>query len=145
VLLRLAEAVGARHAEAQDALRRSYALAVECGATAVAARAQELLGPTAAGAAGRSTQLTPAESMVARMAVEGLTNQAIADALGVSRRAVEKHLTSCYRKTSTSGRSGLATVLGAPDGLGPQEPPLTPGGAIQSQGAALEDRSPTRS
>ncbi|GAB2904509.1 helix-turn-helix transcriptional regulator [Streptomyces heilongjiangensis] len=137
VLLRLAEAVGARQAaEAEDALRRSYALAVECGATAVAVRAQELLGATAVRAAGRSTQLTPAERMVARMAVQGLTNQAIADALGVSRRAVEKHLTSCYRKTSASGRAGLATVLGASDGPGPQEPPLTSGGAVQPQGAA---------
>ncbi|MFD4687346.1 AAA family ATPase, partial [Streptomyces sp. NPDC058461] len=134
VLLRLAEAVGARQAaEAQAALRRSYELAVECGSTAVAARAQELLGPTAFGAAGRSTHLTPAERMVARMAVEGLTNQAIADALGVSRRAVEKHLTSCYRKTSTSGRSGLAAVLAGSGGLGPDEPPLTSGGEVRPQ------------
>ncbi|WP_369368691.1 AAA family ATPase [Streptomyces sp. CG4] len=111
VLLRLAEVVAPRDAtEAETALRTSYELAAECGASSVAARAQELLGSAAVRVLARA-QLTSAERLVAQMAVQGLTNQAIADDLGVSRRAVEKHLTSCYRKMSTSGRSGLATAL----------------------------------
>ncbi|WP_460062299.1 ATP-binding protein [Streptomyces sp. YKOK-I1] len=136
VLLRLAEAVAPRHAaEAEAALRTSYELAVECGATRIAVRAQELLGPAAAGVPTRG-RLTSTERMVARMAVEGLTNQAIADALGVSRRAVEKHLTNCYRKMSTSGRSGLASALedaGLFEAPGTSAPPAE---TIRPQGAA---------
>ncbi|GHE68719.1 hypothetical protein GCM10017771_92460 [Streptomyces capitiformicae] len=121
VQLRLAETVAPhRPDEAEQALRAAYDLAVACDASWVASRAQEMLGPEAVrGAAVRGAaahgaalaQLTPAERMVAQMAVQGLTNQAIADALGVSRRAVEKHLTSCYRKMSTSGRPGLIAAL----------------------------------
>ncbi|GHE13897.1 AAA family ATPase [Streptomyces alanosinicus] len=135
VLLRLAEAVAARHAtEAETALRTSYELAVECGASWVAARVLEMLGPAAAGVTVRA-RLTSAERMVAQMAVQGLTNQAIADTLGVSRRAVEKHLTNCYRKMSTSGRSGLADALeeaGLSDPAG--APP--PAERVRPQGAA---------
>jgi DNA-binding CsgD family transcriptional regulator len=127
VLLQLAEAVASRHAaEAEAALRTSYELAVECGAPQVAARAQEMLGPAAV-AVTAPARLTSAERMVAQIAVRGLTNQAIADTLGVSRRAVEKHL------MSTSGRSGLADALeeaGLFDPAG--EPP--PGDEIRPQG-----------
>ncbi|MGW2748413.1 AAA family ATPase [Streptomyces sp. NPDC001450] len=136
VLLRLGEAVAPCHAaEAETALRMSYELAVECGASQVAARAQEMLGPAAVGAPARA-RLTSAERMVARMAVQGLTNQAIADTLGVSRRAVEKHLTSCYRKMSTSGRSGLATALGEAGLFDPADAPPVPAEEIRPQGAA---------
>lgn len=136
VLLRLAEAVAPRHeAEAEAALRTSYELAVECGASRIADRAQELLGPAAAGVPTRG-RLTAAERMVAQMAVEGLTNQAIADTLGVSRRAVEKHLTSCYRKMSTSGRSGLASALEEAGLLEPTGSSVPPAETIRPQGAA---------
>lgn len=136
VALRLAEAVAPCHAaEAEAALRTSYELAVECGASAVAARAQELLGPAGPAVPARG-QLTSAERLVARMAVQGLTNQAIADALGVSRRAVEKHLTSCYRKMSTSGRPGLATALENAGLLDPAGEPPAPAEEVRPQGAA---------
>ncbi|ALE82598.1 AAA family ATPase [Pseudonocardia sp. HH130629-09] len=51
--------------------------------------------------------LTEAERRVVRLAVGGATNQAIADDLGISRRAVEKRLTSVYRKLGVSGRAAL--------------------------------------
>ncbi|KPI16450.1 transcriptional regulator, LuxR family [Actinobacteria bacterium OK074] len=138
VLLRLGRELAPRQgAEAEAALRTAYDLAVACGADHVAARAQELLGPTAVGVP-RRTPLTSTELMVARMAARGLTNQAIADALSVSRRAVEKHLTSCYRKVSTSGRAGLADAL-EDAGLLAEPAPAPTGpatGAIRPQGAA---------
>ncbi|MER6127346.1 AAA family ATPase [Streptomyces sp. NPDC001795] len=136
VLLRLGEAVAPRHAaEAETALRTAYKLAVECGASGIAARAQEMLGSAAVSVPARA-QLTSAERLVAQMAVQGLTNQAIADALGVSRRAVEKHLTSCYRKMSTSGRSGLATALKDAGLFDPEAEPPPRAEAIRPQGAA---------
>ncbi|GGS12937.1 hypothetical protein GCM10010269_60270 [Streptomyces humidus] len=136
VLLRLAEVVAPRHAaEAEAALRTSYEVALECGAARIAARAQELLGPGAVGVPTRG-RLTSAERMVAQMAAEGLTNQVIADALGVSRRAVEKHLTNCYRKMSTSGRPGLASALEAAGLFGPADAPAPPAETIRPQGAA---------
>ncbi|MBN0048579.1 AAA family ATPase [Streptomyces actuosus] len=136
VLLRLGETVAPHHAaEAEDALRRSLETAVECGADGIAARAQEMLGPAAVGAT-VPTRLTSAERLVAQMAVQGLTNQAIADSLGVSRRAVEKHLTNCYRKMSTSGRSGLAGALAEAGLLGSADDPAGPAERVRPQGVA---------
>lgn len=54
---------------------------------------------------------TPAERTVAELVMSGLTNQAVAGHLGVSQRAVEKHLTSCYRKLGVTDRTGLKAVL----------------------------------
>ena len=122
VLLRLGEALASRSTgESVTALRTAHDLAVECGSSQVAARAKELLGPAASGPSSRP-QLTSAERTVAEMAARGLTNQTIADALGVSRRAVEKHLTNCYRKTTATGRSGLASALQGAEVSGEPDP-----------------------
>ncbi len=51
--------------------------------------------------------LTEAERQVVDRVVAGATNKMIAEELGVSRRAVEKRLTSAYRKLGVSGRSAL--------------------------------------
>jgi DNA-binding CsgD family transcriptional regulator len=56
-------------------------------------------------------RLTAAERRVVSMVVDGLTNQAIADELGVSRRAVEKHLTNVYAKFDVTGRTELKATL----------------------------------
>jgi len=56
-------------------------------------------------------RLTAAERRVVSMVVDGLTNQAIADELGVSRRAVEKHLTNVYAKFDVTGRAELKATL----------------------------------
>ncbi len=55
--------------------------------------------------------LTPSERRVAEMAAEGPTNREIAQALFVTQRTVEVHLTSIYRKLAISSRSQLAMAL----------------------------------
>lgn len=56
-------------------------------------------------------RLTAAERRVVSLVVDGLTNKAIADELGVSRRAVEKHLTNVYVKFDVAGRGELKAAL----------------------------------
>ncbi|GAA3246098.1 LuxR C-terminal-related transcriptional regulator [Dactylosporangium siamense] len=57
------------------------------------------------------SSFTPAERTVTELVTAGLTNQAIAIRLEVSQRAVEKHLTNCYRKLGVANRSALKAVL----------------------------------
>lgn len=55
--------------------------------------------------------LTPSEMQVARQAGEGRSNLEIAEALFVTQRTVEVHLTSVYRKLGLSGRRELRAAL----------------------------------
>ncbi|MFG2191752.1 AAA family ATPase [Streptomyces sp. NPDC048639] len=111
-LLALGDRLGVDSPEGEAALRRSHTLSVASGATRVADQAASRLGSTVLNSPvpvrGR---LTPAELKVAKLAAGGLSNQAIADDFGISCRAVEKHLTNCYRKLSITGRSVLASAL----------------------------------
>jgi DNA-binding CsgD family transcriptional regulator len=45
------------------------------------------------------------------MAAEGMTNREIAEALFVTRKAVEYHMGNVFRKLDVSSRSQLAQVL----------------------------------
>ncbi|MFI7504771.1 AAA family ATPase [Streptomyces sp. NPDC049687] len=56
-------------------------------------------------------QLTAREREIAELVAEGLSNQAIATKLYLSRRTVETHLSAIYRKTSVSSRSALAGLM----------------------------------
>lgn len=93
--------------EAEAALREGGELAAACGAPWLAKRAEDGLGS----APSQTNALTRSERKVVSLAGEGLTNQEIATTLGVSLRAVEKHLTNSYRKIGVSGRTELANVL----------------------------------
>ena len=55
--------------------------------------------------------LTNREREVSLMAVSGLTNREVALDLGVSKRTVDNHLASVYRKLDVAGREELARVL----------------------------------
>ena len=104
-----------RRSEAREHLRHAVELATICGAASLAARAErELLGTGARPrriALSGVESLTPSERRVAEMAAEGPTNREIAQALFVTQRTVEVHLTSIYRKLAISSRSQLAAAL----------------------------------
>jgi DNA-binding CsgD family transcriptional regulator len=101
--------------EAREPLRQARDLALRCHATPLAERARtELL---IAGARPRRPQLTGVDALttnerrVALLAAEGRSNREIAQALYVSHKTVEKHLTAAYRKLGIGGREQLGRVL----------------------------------
>jgi ATP/maltotriose-dependent transcriptional regulator MalT len=100
--------------EAREHLREGLDRAHRLGGMALAARAREEL--RVAGARPRRDALrgrdalTPSELRVARLAAEGQSNRQIAQALFVTMRTVELHLTSTYAKLGTT-RDGLAAAL----------------------------------
>jgi DNA-binding CsgD family transcriptional regulator len=104
-----------RRAEARKPLREALELATACGADAVATRAHDEL--IAAGARPRRdpvesrSNLTAAELRVARMAAEGMTNRAIAQALFLTENTIETHLRSVFRKVGIRSRSQLTRAL----------------------------------
>ena len=57
--------------------------------------------------------LTPSERRVAQMAAEGPTNREIAQALFVTPKTVEIHLSSVYRKLGVSSRAELIKRVSA--------------------------------
>jgi DNA-binding CsgD family transcriptional regulator len=109
-----------RRDEARDQLRRGLDEASRCGSLSAAARARDEL--TAAGGRPRRERLSGPESLtaselrVACLASEGRSNREIAQALFVTRRTVEFHLTNAFRKLSIESRERLASALR------PQEP-----------------------
>jgi DNA-binding CsgD family transcriptional regulator len=92
------------HHRAAEASRTSTRLLAQCGG----ARTPPLAST------GDAIRLSPREREIALMAVQGVTNRAIADKLVLSKRTVENHLQRVYTKCGVSGRAGLASVLGHP-------------------------------
>ena len=109
-----------RRSEAREQLRRAVELATICGAAPLVERAESELFATGARprrvALSGVAALTPSERRVAEMAAGGPTNREIAQALFVTQRTVEVHLTSIYRKLDISSRSQLTTALSEPSG-----------------------------
>ncbi len=104
-----------KRSEAQDTLRRAMDLAYRCGALSTLDRARAEL--TAAGARPRRAALTgfdaltASERRVTELAVEGLTNREIAQALFVTVKTVEWHLGNTYSKLGISSRRELKNAL----------------------------------
>jgi DNA-binding CsgD family transcriptional regulator len=106
-----------RRAVSRDPLREALDLAAAGGCTALVRRAHEELA--ASGARPRRDELrgrdalTPSERRVAVLASEGRTNREIAQALFVSLRTVETHLTHAYQKLDVRTRADLPAALEA--------------------------------
>lgn len=96
-------------AAAEAALREGGDLAVACGAPWLVERAESELGTVPQQQ--QKQALTPSERKVITLVRDGLTNHEIATKLGVSSRAIEKHLTHSYRKLGVSGRAELWEAL----------------------------------
>ena len=64
--------------------------------------------PVRGAAARKRGSLSPREREVAQLVARGLTNRAIAEALCVGEKAVEKYVTAIYAKLSFSSRAQLA-------------------------------------
>ncbi|RJQ76178.1 AAA family ATPase [Amycolatopsis panacis] len=91
--------------DAQCCLARGRRIAAECGASRLGS------DPAVAPEGGPGAVLTAAERRVVDLVVEGRRNKDIAELLEVSVRAVEKHLTSSYRKLGITGRAQLARAV----------------------------------
>jgi len=100
---------------AREPLRLALELGQRGGATLLAAHAHEELIASGARPRRLSTSgvdaLTPSEHRVAAMAAEGLSNREIAQALFVTLRTVETHLSGVFRKLGVSSRTQLAAAL----------------------------------
>jgi DNA-binding CsgD family transcriptional regulator len=101
--------------EARELLREGVELAHACGANALVNRANEELAAT--GAHPRTIPLsgvdalTASERRVAQMAAQELSNKEIAQALYVTVKTVEVHLSRVYRKLGITSRRELAQAL----------------------------------
>ncbi|HSC51311.1 MAG TPA: AAA family ATPase [Gaiellaceae bacterium] len=103
-------------ADARELLREGLDVAVRSGARPLVERAEEELAAT--GARPRRLLLSGVESLtaserrVARFAADGLSNKDIAQALFVTTKTVEVHLSNVYRKLGIGSRSELPQALG---------------------------------
>jgi DNA-binding CsgD family transcriptional regulator len=105
-------------ADSRPPLRQALALADECGGVAVREHAREELAASGIHVRRRTltgaAALTPSERRIAERAASGASNPEIAQALFVTVKTVEMHLSSAYRKLGISRRTELAGALGAP-------------------------------
>lgn len=104
-----------RRREARERLREAADLAGRCGAARLEERiAQEIRvagGKPRRRAVSGPDSLTPSERRVAEAAAGGATNREIGQALFVSMRTVEMHLTNAYRKLNITTRTELAEAI----------------------------------
>jgi DNA-binding CsgD family transcriptional regulator len=104
-----------RRREAREPLLAGLDLARRCTALPLAERIRSELA--AVGARPRRDyldgveSLTPGELRIARMAAEGRANKQIAQALFLTLRTVETHLTHVYRKLDIDSRAALSGAL----------------------------------
>ena len=104
-----------RRTDSREPLREGYELARQCGAETLAETARTELRASGIRlrreAVSGVDSLTASERRIAELAAGGASNPEIAQALFLTIKTVEGHLTSTYRKLDISGRSGLADTL----------------------------------
>jgi DNA-binding CsgD family transcriptional regulator len=108
-----------RHVEARAELSTAQTVLQRMGVTAFAERAGRELRATGVAVrhrvdARRHDELTAQETLIARMARDGLSNPEIAGRLFLSAHTVQYHLRKVFAKLGVSSRGQLAVVL--PDG-----------------------------
>jgi DNA-binding NarL/FixJ family response regulator len=99
---------------ARDTLDRAASAFAEMGSPGWAHAAHSELERVGARRPAQAGELTPTERRVAELAVEGLANKEIAQALVVSVSTVEFHLSNAYAKLGIRSRAQLAARLAAP-------------------------------
>jgi DNA-binding CsgD family transcriptional regulator len=109
-LLKAANRASESRACASDALDLWMSLGAEADAGAVAARFG-LQRPKSVRPRFGFEALTPTERRVVDLVADGLSNVEIAQRLYVSRRTVESHISSAYRKVELSSRVDLAKAV----------------------------------
>jgi class 3 adenylate cyclase/DNA-binding CsgD family transcriptional regulator/tetratricopeptide (TPR) repeat protein len=103
-------------AEARELLKEGLDFAVRCGSQPLVEQAEAELAAT--GARPRRLllsgveSLTASEKRVAKFAADGLSNKDIAQALFVTTKTVEVHLSNVYRKLGIGSRTELPQALG---------------------------------
>jgi DNA-binding CsgD family transcriptional regulator len=104
-----------RRADAREQLRTACDMLDGMGIEAFAERARHELLATGETARKRtvetSSQLTPQEAQIARLARDGLSNPEIGGRLFISARTVQYHLGKVFSKLGISSRSQLERVL----------------------------------
>ena len=102
-------------AASRDPLREGLDLAHRCGASQLAAHAEQELAASGARPRRRAISgveaLTPSQLRIAEMAAEGLSNRDIAQALFLSIRTVENQLRQAYLKLDIASRRDLQQAL----------------------------------
>src|SRR6185295_7525350 len=106
-----------RPSDAREPLRRALEIADGCAADSLVEHIRSELYATGARprttALGGVDALTASERRVATFAAEGQSNRDIAQALFVTPKTVEVHLSNAYRKLGIRSRRELAGVLAA--------------------------------
>jgi DNA-binding CsgD family transcriptional regulator len=99
-----------RKRAAREALEEALAIFDRLGARLWAGKARTEMAAIG-GRPAATGELTPSEERVARLAAAGRTNREIAEALYLSARTVETHLSRAYHKLEVRSRTELATAL----------------------------------
>jgi DNA-binding CsgD family transcriptional regulator len=97
---------------AREILERGLDLAMDCGAMALVATAHRMRAGDRGRGHDEATPLTAAERRVAELVAAGLSNQAVADKLVLSKRTIDTHLGRIYRKLGITGRARLREAIG---------------------------------
>jgi DNA-binding CsgD family transcriptional regulator len=103
-----------RKADARTNLREALGVFDRLGARPWAERARAELaacGERRGARSGAAAELTPQELQVAVAVARGASNPEVAATLCISRRTVEYHLSSVYRKLGVTDRTALADLL----------------------------------